>query len=1194
MRDEMELDMEQPKSFIPPAQIVDLFDGSYSKSVDAIMSLGRAMWELSFKSDLPGREVLWPEGTYSRVNGEELFGMLPFPEEVASTLLNNLRYKELCRYLKDGRISFNLNVFQPFFLGRLLLGGVRPDNDLRYFVMRNIRTHYRCDLSSQTAHLFQVLADAVNSYRVRKSNKRQGPKYTWHYTKELLPYLKSELERDAWSVRRSEEDVKLFIECCREIGYLLPHYESGCIDFRTTTIDAAYILTNTFGIPTRMRGFDELFGGGGLMLPERLGDAGSNDLGGRAVLIMGRFGTGKSLLSLQLSVEVARKGGLAWVMPLEQSAQECLYTLETMGALRYDKSMVVATDVLTASRLLDERPADRGVLIILKTIKDKYEDFLDVLRENAKRMEKYTLRLLTVDPINSIQRGKTNLTALRAQTLKVIEDIKRAGTNVLMVAEGDANKGDELLFEQNIADTVIHLSVDNEHGYAARSFEVKKSRLQREQRGKHPFSIVPGVGWRVFPAPAAVSARTRSRGMTQHRDVVRFGMSALDDILGQGAITEGDVIAFQGAGGSFKTPLGLIFLLSSDRKTGRRNQLPLRSLLISARDDEASIRYMLGQNFVTNHINSAIRNNLELASTHKTVEDVTICSLPRGHIQPGYILQRLEDELTEARLSGYWIDRIMIDNIAHWETSSPFVSTDETFGDTLIDFLRRHRVTSLLVCGQVPLNSSSVVQRSIIDGADCLIQFDRIEFRGTHRVMLQVLKTRGMRHRGESFEITLGPKMLDVKPTSSLLRVAGGEITPVSIRLFLNSKSQLRREYNNRLIEAIRSVLSEKADIAPQDRIYQSRVMGLGKLSAIDELQVLQLDEFQLPSPANVSDPDFILYKFPLSLWEEREWGDFLPSLSKRVCAANESFFAVPFYENISLLAYRDDLLKDKPIRSWRQLAAACVHWERDNPEPQNIFFDFPKASTENYNGLFLEILLEFVGIGLPLEEYQLPRLLNHPDAVQACKIYRRLCRRAYLATDEGEIVVRQIQEAADPIKLNTNAVVWRHWYTTLNQMLHKLGREEREKIKVAPLPNEIAISGEWYCGVTSYSAAPDVGLEIIKMLTSHEAELDRLQSGVGLPTRTKFYQGIEGNTSGGTSISPYMSMDLPSLERIINNAFRRSDIKWYSQFSNILAHHLQRIIAIPDAQEEMIEEEIRAHLKSLDTRMSFILADMN
>ena len=53
----------------------------------------------------------------------------------------------------------------------------------------------------------------------------------------------------------------------------------------------------------------------------------------------------------------------------------------------------------------------------------------------------------------------------------------------------------------------------------------------------------------------------------------------------------------------------------------------------------------------------------------------------------------------------------------------------------------------------------------------------------------------------------------------------------------------------------------------------------------------------------------------------------------------------------------------------------------------------------------------------------------------------------------------------------------------------------ERDEIHVSALPQSLSVAGEWYLTVPGYSAAPDVGLQIIKLLTTHDAELTRLRA---------------------------------------------------------------------------------------------------
>lgn len=106
------------------------------------------------------------------------------------------------------------------------------------------------------------------------------------------------------------------------------------------------------------------------------------------------------------------------------------------------------------------------------------------------------------------------------------------------------------------------------------------------------------------------------------------------------------------------------------------------------------------------------------------------------------------------------------------------------------------------------------------------------------------------------------------------------------------------------------------------------------------------------------------------------------------------------------------------------------------------------------------------------------------------------------------------------------------------------------------------------------------------KLLTNQTAELERVRSGIGLPTRSDFYEVRTGNFTG---ISPYFSMDSEALRTLVRKAFRRSDFDCYSQFSHILSYYLQRIIEIPDRDEDEIRTKIQNILKSMNARMEFM-----
>jgi len=1266
---------------IPPRKIVEMC-GSYENAVDAIMTLGRVMWDMALL--VSPEEKKGKKHNYRELDRERLERSLSYPvTELLSTLLNNLSEKGLCWALDKPWLSIHLDIFRPLALPRNLLAKLKGDQDLQYYVRRNIRKHYKCAHSSETVRLFHLFAKTINSKlaliedphkptQSSEGGKPEEPKPEAPKSEEAKPEsakprfdyetLIQDLNRALQESRhlseqearyppnRADQLTKLFVECCREAGFLQAHNKPGRVVLKTESIDVEYLLSNLFGMPTGIRGFDDLFGSGGLMLADNIEGIAPGQRG-RTVLIKGRFGTGKTLLSLLLAVEVARKGGIAWVIPLEQSAEECLYTLESMGALPNDPPLFIADNPNTTAEVLDKVTGEAGVLIILKKSRDSLDDFLVTLEEDAKQMSGYPLRMISVDPINSIDLKGKGPSQIRAETLDKFNAIELHGVNVLLVTEEGTDPKKRFMSEENIADTVIRLSVDTQHDYAHRYFEIKKSRFQREQRGEHPFSIIPGEGIKIFPSSAAIRAKIRTRRMREPNRSISFGLPSLDNILGDNAIQAGDVIVLQGREGLFKTPLGLLFLLGSkkpppetniealpEQKPRNRQLVTLkrspskeyddkvavisddiyfgrldedqesssnlrpRSLLVAARDSKSTIQHMLRQEFVFQHI----RAN----ETPKKIEDIQICSLSGGHITPGYIIQQIEDEILKARLRGFWVDRVMIDDVAYWEMSCPFIRDDETFGDTLVDFLRRNQVTSLLACGELSKTKHPVVvQQAIIDAADCTIEFDQLEFRGINHVMVRVSKTRGMRHRRESFELISGPKTLDIKPSSSLLRVGrGGEVTPVKIQLFLHSETRMQEEYNASFLAAMTAVFSRYVAVDSPDLIFSNNMIGLGSSSAVDELQVVQIDEFQMSDQSNNKDQNLTLQSFPASHWNGDGWNDFMPRLVERCRSENKSFWAVPYYENISLLAYRNDQLEslladigsgltlEAITTDWRNLADVCDAWEKKHAEKEGhqkgdncLFFEFPRLTSENYNCLFFEILLSLSPRPSTSGQCNLRDWLRSAAFIDACDIYRRLCRRAYRVNLTHESNLQRTDRGDSDKRLivvNPQAIVWRHWYSTLNQMMSGLSLEEREQINVIPLPNRITIAGEWYLGIPAYSAAADVGLEIIKLLTNQTAELERVRSGIGLPTRSNFYEVRTGNFTG---ISPYFSMDSEALQNLVGKAFRRSDFDCYLQFSHILSYYLQRVIEIPGGKRQEIRRKIKNIFKSMEARMEFI-----
>jgi KaiC/GvpD/RAD55 family RecA-like ATPase len=1228
--------------------------GGYQQAIDAVMTLARVLRGAAFLlretlappaprpifvygDDVPNssheRRAFYWEIKFDELE-RTLTNALPSHDpELSKTLLEHLQYVGLVR-AGDGTPTGRLkrSAVQPVTLARELLKDVRPDHELRYYVMSNIRRHWAWPHSSEAAHEIHVLTDLLNNaiklranyarsgyvnrwdsngsslnrlwagvdgvpgmnevegmadrYRQKIVSYHVGQSQAWHYS-DIVKILQlaqlDDRERD-WN-----KAIEVFLECCLAVNYLQPHdRREGWVVLRTSTADSAFLLSNLYGMKTGIAGFDELFGGGGLILADDILKDQPSPMGGRAILTVGRYGTGKSLLALQFAVEVARKGGLAYIMTVEQSPEECRYALGSVCALPPDDLVEIASTSQRIRRVLERPNPDRGALILTNPLRASFEDFLATFKTDLRDMNKYPIRLVVVDAVSAIPRYSKMLSELRNETLVLLQEAKSLATNIWLIAEEGTER---LAYYENISDTVIRLSCEDVLPYSQRYFEITKSRFQREQRGRHPFSIQPGSGFSIFPSAAAVSARIQPRSVRPPDTPIVFGIPALDEILGDGALFAGDVIVLQGPTGTFKTPLGLLFLLGMDKpRGGYAKERTTESMLVSTAEDyRSTLHYILPG------------DQPDGPKKAKRISDIRPCPISGGYVKPGFILHKIEEEFLAARLAGGAIDRVMVDNVSHWGLSCPFVQEEKTFGDTIVELVRRHLATSLFTCNDLSDPNSSALQQAIVDAADCLIQFSRIEFRGSYHVMFRVLKTRGMKHRRESFELAVGEHTIDVKANSPLVRVSvDGRAEPMKIRLFLHNQTVIQQEENKRIVNTIKSIVSPHVSI--ETEVHDSgslvKAWNLGTASALDELQVLQIDEFQLPDSLSYHNSAHRLpvHVFARNLWSA-EWNDLLPRLKSRVQVHKGSFVGIPMYENVGLLAFRSDY-RDSQGRSlegsscsWAALAEQCVEFESRSHD--SLFFEFATGAKENYNCLFLEILLSFSAPRPPVRSIK-PRLQDWLSeqamssvVVEVAKIFRMLTRRTHFLNKH-----RDSQPAA--VHADRRAIVWRLWYSELTQMLANIEAAEKQSIRVSGLPKNVAvpgnsktvsIAGEWYLTVPAYSAAQNVGLEIIKMLTTHDAELMRMRVGLGLPTRSSFYRP----ESEGQRLNDTVALDVRELETIVNHAFARSFFDSYSKLSNVFTLHLKRIIELPDQEEAALNEAIKDVFADFRKQANFV-----
>ncbi len=1145
-----------------PTPFVFACGGSLEAAADAVVRFLRVIW--SAASD----HSHWRDGSLV-IETRSLSSELP---ELAPACLERL-VEGLPRDAENPRLlSIGLADLGYRATVKRLLSGAARDRDIRYLALRSIRRTHGVRLSSFVLHELQLYARVAAALIESSEDGASLP------SAELRARIEGAREdSSAGSLAEAYIEAGLLLE------FLTPGPEFQKLFVQPRAGDAEYLLSHLFGVPSSIRGFDDLFGGGGLMLldtepdlaAETVRPTGAEPIGSRTVLTIGPFGSGKSLLSLQMAVEVARKGGVAWFMALEQSEDECLYALEAIGVSTQDDSFEIVRGLGSVFVALTKPAPAKGSLIFLRPGEDSWIEFLKTITGQLSWMRQYSLRLLVVDPVNALLQGERKDADLRGETRKLFADAKKARVNVWLTSELPEAGRSQDDFAENIADTVIHLGAEPE--YQKRYLRITKSRLQGEQSGRHAMAIEGGRGIRIDMSSAAPQrlAPPPVRGL-EPNPPLRFGVPGMDELLGTDKLQPGDIIALAGPGKS-KTLLGGDFLRArgSSGDSPQNGGARRRSVFVSDYSPERT-RNFLDELFPRIEGREDDRRNQGrgIPPYARRREDVRYCAVSPGYVDPARVLQDIEDALERARGGdGSQADRVLITNIARWEREMPLLAADSTFGVALINLLRRYRVAAVLVCGDDLARGQSRLRDVISDSCDFLLEFNRVQSRGLERTFVRAVKTRFMRHPRIAFELMLDGSGLSVAPAPMLNINAAGEVKPVRIRLFLHSETENHQRYNDRLAGALRTSVSPDTRLAKQSEHYDPTILSMTRLSAVDELQIIQLDEFQLPHAAA------LLSQFPAARGRDL-LDDRIPDLLRNVFDADrDKFIAVPFYENISLLAHTLDQLPP----SWEDLARLC-----DNPQPplkeNEVVFACPvyEEAVETYNCMFLEILQTLRprpvnGAGDANGDCELLEWLSSPEAVEAALLFRRLCCLSHL---------NGYRKKVKPV-----GRVARHWYNTLNQELSDREPAERQGLQVTALYGGVSTAGEWYLAVPAYSASPDVGLEIIRNLTTPGREMERLYMGVGLPTRRNFYEGgADSEMAAKAATSRYFRFAHDDLKKLVGNALRRSRFGCYQSFASTLSSHLLWVLEIPGAPKERgVRDEVELAMSSLVSSMSFL-----
>jgi circadian clock protein KaiC len=263
---------------------------------------------------------------------------------------------------------------------------------------------------------------------------------------------------------------------------------------------------------------------------------------GRATLIVGKSGTGKTVVALQIAANLARSGVKTIFLAVEETPEDLQDTGDTLGLgispLANDGSLIF-TDIT--------RPMDGPTLVA-----GEYDIFGLTHRVEAIA-QKTGARAIILDSASALFSPCPPPEVLRSHFFQLVYKLRSLGLTSVIIAEspGDYGQLTTMQVEDYVCDVTLILRNIIDGGRRRRSIEVNKYRRSAHYKGEYPCTITTR-GLAVFPLDA------KERPQDEQIERYSSGVSGLDEMT-RGGWLRNSIIIVRGPTGSGKTMLAGIY-----------------------------------------------------------------------------------------------------------------------------------------------------------------------------------------------------------------------------------------------------------------------------------------------------------------------------------------------------------------------------------------------------------------------------------------------------------------------------------------------------------------------------------------------------------------------------------------------------------------------------------------------------------
>ena len=263
---------------------------------------------------------------------------------------------------------------------------------------------------------------------------------------------------------------------------------------------------------------------------------------GRATLIAGKSGTGKTVMGLQIASNLARQGVKTILLAVEESPEDMQDSGDSLGL---DISRLTREGVLHFANI--GRPMDGPTIV-----SGDYD--LSGLVHRIQAMVKQTgATAVVLDSATALFSPRPSPEVLRSHFFQLIHALRAQHLTAIILAEapGDYGQLTTMGVEDYVCDLTLILRNIIDGGRRRRSIEVNKYRRSAHYKGEYPCTVTTR-GLAVFPLDA--------KEAPGHIVVERYssGVAGLDEMT-HGGWLRNSIIIVRGPTGSGKTMLAGLF-----------------------------------------------------------------------------------------------------------------------------------------------------------------------------------------------------------------------------------------------------------------------------------------------------------------------------------------------------------------------------------------------------------------------------------------------------------------------------------------------------------------------------------------------------------------------------------------------------------------------------------------------------------